>query len=288
MTHVFTRPFRVRIYELDSLGHVNNAVYLRYCEQAAMEAAESLGYTLERHRELGWVWVIRRTILEHVAPARYGDTINVTTWLSRLTRASAYREYLLTREGDGAVIGRAQSRWVLLDTRTGHPIRMPPDMWEIFQPNGKVAVRDLKPMRGEKPTENPHRYTHRRKVQHYELDSAGHVNNAIYLNWLEQAKIEACAEAGYPLSRLREIGIVIVQTRIEVEYLRPALDGDEIEVRSWLAAMARTHGTWAHEVYRLDSGELLCRAWSTGAFLNLEGHPTRAPEPFIQAVLEGP
>ncbi|RLC80002.1 MAG: hypothetical protein DRI61_06735 [Chloroflexi bacterium] len=288
MAHVFTRPFKVRIYELDSLGHVNNAVYLRYCEQAAMEASESVGYTWERYRELGWIWVIRRTIMEHIAPAYYGDTINVTTWLSRVTYASAFREYLLTRDKDGSIIGRAQSRWALIDARTGRPVRMPREMKEVFQPTGKVAIRDLKPMRGEKPTENPCCYIHRRRVQRYELDSAGHVNNAIYLNWLEQAKFDAITEAGFPSSRLREMGITIVQTRIEIEYLHPALEGDEIEIHSWLAAMARTHGTWGHKIIRVRDGELLARAWSTGAFLDLEGHPTRAPEALIKASLRGP
>jgi len=288
MTHVFTRPFRVRIYELDSLGQVRNAVYLHYCEQAAMEAAESLGYTLEYHRKLGWIWVVRRTILEYVAPARYGDIVNVTTWLSRLTHVSAYREYLLTRESDGAVLGRVQSRWVLLSTRTGRPVRLPREMAQIFQPNGKTVVRELMPMQGEESVENPRHYTHRRKVQRYELDSAGHVNNAVYLNWLEQAEQEAMAQAGFPASRLRERGITVAQTRIELEYLRPAREGDEIEIDSHLAAIASSHGTWAHQIRRAGGGALLARAWSTNAFLTSDGHSTRAPASLLQALIQRP
>ncbi len=284
MTHIHTVPFKVRLYELDSLGHVNNAVYLRYCEQAAMEASESVGYTLEKYRERGWLWVIKHTIIEHVAPASYGDTIEVTTWVSQITPASTFREYLLTRQGDGATIARARSRWVLLDAGSGRPIRMPPEMREIFRPNGKIAVRDLKPMRGEKSLENPRIFRHFRRVQRYELDSAGHVNNAVYLNWLEQAKFDATDSLGFTSAWLREKGITIVQTRAEIEYIRPALEGDELEIVSRLAGMARTHGTWEHLIYKRPSGELVARAWSTGAFLDSTGRPTRAPEELISAL----
>lgn len=286
MTYVHTVPFKVRLYELDSLGHVNNAVYLRYCEQAAMEASESAGYTLDKYKEKGWLWIIKHTILEHVAPAFYGDVIEVTTWVSQITPASTFREYLLTRRSDGALIARARSRWVLLDAKSGRPLRMPEEMREVFRPNGEIAVRDLKPMRGEKHVENAKVFHHFRKVQRYELDSAGHVNNAVYLNWLEQAKFEAMVSAGYPYSRLKEAGITIVQVRAEIEYIKPALDGDELEIVSRLAGMARTHGTWEHAIYKCATGELVAKAWSTGAFLDSTGRPTRAPGELIAALVE--
>ena len=36
------------------------------------------------------------------------------------------------------------------------------------------------------------------KVRHYEMDALGHVNNAVYLHYLEQAAIEHSAAAGFP------------------------------------------------------------------------------------------
>ncbi|MBW4664206.1 MAG: acyl-CoA thioesterase [Chroococcus sp. CMT-3BRIN-NPC107] len=43
---IFTTQLRVRHYEMDALGHVNNAVYQSYLEQAAIEHSEYLGLTL--------------------------------------------------------------------------------------------------------------------------------------------------------------------------------------------------------------------------------------------------
>lgn len=45
----FVTQLRVRHHEMDALGHVNNAVYQHYLEQAAVEHAESLGFTLARY-----------------------------------------------------------------------------------------------------------------------------------------------------------------------------------------------------------------------------------------------
>jgi acyl-CoA thioester hydrolase len=44
MTRTYTRRFKVRQYELDSFGHVNNAVYVNYLQEAAIEASADAGY----------------------------------------------------------------------------------------------------------------------------------------------------------------------------------------------------------------------------------------------------
>ncbi len=57
MTRTYLRRFRVRQYELDSFGHVNNAVYVNYLQGAAIEAAVAAGYSLKLYDEHGTRWV---------------------------------------------------------------------------------------------------------------------------------------------------------------------------------------------------------------------------------------
>ncbi|MDQ3589443.1 MAG: acyl-CoA thioesterase [Actinomycetota bacterium] len=64
------------------------------------------------------------------------------------------------------------------------------------------------------------------RVRHYEADAVGHVNNAAYLHYLEQAAIEHSAAVGYPLGRYREMGTLFIVRRHEVDYLRPVSPGD--------------------------------------------------------------
>lgn len=288
MTHTYSRRFQVRHYELDSLGHVNNAVYLNYLQQTAIEASADAGYDLARYEEMGVIWLIRNTIIEYGRPAGFGDELLVTTWVSDFGRVQSHREYLVTHGGGGDVVARARIKWAFLDKDTLAPSRIPPEMVATFQPNGRRSIRHLRPGQGEKPTVEAHRYTSRRRVQHYELDPAQHVNNAIYLNWVEQAFFDASSAAGYPPARLmQEFGLVFVVRRSEIDYQWPAVEGDEIEITSWVNTMARTHGTWIHEMRRATDQALLARVHSTGAFVDLSGRPIRLPEAYQLAVLRG-
>lgn len=286
MTHIYTRPFRVRHYELDSLGHVNNAVYLNYLQQAAMEASADAGYSLDRYEEMGVLWLVRETIVEYGRPATYGDTLLVKTWVSDFKRVQSHREYHLTHGISGETVVRARTKWAFLAQETLTPRRIPAEMIETFRPNGETIVRHLKPGQGEKPVEGTRRYLTRRRVQHYELDPAQHVNNAVPLNWVEQAFYDACSAAGHPPDRLaRDSGLIFLVRRNQIDYRQPALAGDEIEITSWVNTMARTHGTWIHEMRRAADQVLLTRIHSTGAFVNPDGRPIRLPEALYKAVL---
>src|SRR5215217_738802 len=66
----FAAYFRVRHYEADALGHVNNAAYLHYLEQAAIEHSAAVGYPLRRYQEMGTLFIVRRTRSTTFAPPR--------------------------------------------------------------------------------------------------------------------------------------------------------------------------------------------------------------------------
>jgi YbgC/YbaW family acyl-CoA thioester hydrolase len=130
-----------------------------------------------------------------------------------------------------------------------------------------------------------------RRVQCYELDPMVHVNNAVYLNWLQQAVFEACAEVGWTWPRLLDSGVVIVQRRHEIEYFRPALRNDEIEIVSRVVDSRRVTGTWQQDVYCvrrdgqiLDPPLYLACDYNQGAFLTLDGRLTRLPQEMIDAL----
>ena len=52
----------------------------------------------------------------------------------------------------------------------------------------------------------------------YECDSYGHANNAVYLNYLEYARMEALNRKGLSLKKMKQMGFLIVVRRIEIDY----------------------------------------------------------------------
>ena len=85
-------------------------------------------------------------------------------------------------------------------------------------------------------------------VRSYELDILAHVNNAVYLNWLEQARLAAFDEIGYPLDALVERRWVTNVVRIEIDYRRPVVHGQTVVCRTELEGVGRTSLTLGHRL----------------------------------------
>lgn len=283
----YTRSFRIRHYEQDSFGHVNNAVYANYLQEAAIEASTDAGFSPAWYELNETGWVIRELAIRYYLQAAYGDELSVKTWVSDIRRVSSTREYLMTRSVDNARVARARVNWVYLDTRTGKPARVTDNFALAFEPSGKseeLGIRLQKPQK----TDDAFRYRSRRRVQTYELDTLRHVNNAVYLHWIEQAYFDALRAAGHPIERNREAGWWALQGGHEIEYFEPAFDNDEIEVTSWVCEMGKVRGAWIHEIRNATSGKLLARDYSLGIFVNNEGRLVAPPSAFIEDVLRGP
>jgi acyl-CoA thioester hydrolase len=146
----FETYLRVRFHELDALGHVNNANYLNYVEQAAIDHAAFLGLGMNEMRELGGVFVARRHEIDYLRSAVAGETLRIITWLGVPHGASVDRSYLVLQEpqlrgvlsqdriirGEDVprtlpLVARARTAWVFVDS-AGRPRRIPPQVMDRF------------------------------------------------------------------------------------------------------------------------------------------------------------
>ena len=116
-------------------------------------------------------------------------------------------------------------------------------------------------------------------VRTSELDSFGHVNHAVYLNYFEHARFEALEEAGFSWSLLAERGWAIFVVRIEVDYLAEAKRQDELLVRTWADSFRRTSMVLAQEMVRADDpAKVVARARVTAVWIGPERKPMRVPD----------
>lgn len=282
----YTRRFQVRHYELDAFNHVNNAVYANYMQEAAIEASTAAGYSPGWYREHGTSWFIRQLSIRYHLLATYGDSLEVTTWVSDMKRVTSNREYKITRASDGAQVARARVNWVYIDLKTGQPSRIPKEFERDFEPAGKLEELGIR-MQKPRLAERAFHYRQQRRVQIHELDTAQHVNNAVYLQWITEAYFAALRAAGHPIASLRQDWLV-VQGGHEIEYFEPAFDNDSIEVVSWMCEMGKVRGAWTHEIYNAATGKLLARDYSLGIFVDANGKLTVPPQNVIEAVIRGP
>src|SRR6476646_3302873 len=129
----FTAQLRVRHYEMDTLGHVNNAVYQNYLEQAAIEHLEHLDFSLERYQQLGGIFVMRRIQIEYLRPAVAGDNLEVTTWIQEMRGSRAIRRYEICKQGYDQLLVTAEALWVWVDTKAMRPRGIPHEILNLFE-----------------------------------------------------------------------------------------------------------------------------------------------------------
>jgi acyl-CoA thioester hydrolase len=116
------------------------------------------------------------------------------------------------------------------------------------------------------------------KVRTYECDSYGHVNNAVYLNYLEYARMEWLHSVGYTLKTLREEKkCLVVVVRIDIQFRKPAFEGDELEIITSVKEMRNTSGTFLQKIIRSGTEELISVAEVTWVFTDLTGKPIPIP-----------
>ncbi len=122
-------------------------------------------------------------------------------------------------------------------------------------------------------------YVLRIPVSPSDIDELAHVGNVVYLRWVQEAAMAHSRAVGLGLDHYLARGAAFVVTRHEIDYLRPALAGDEVEVETRVAAITTATSERRTAIRRARDGELLARAVTRWAYVDLAtGRPARIPE----------
>lgn len=128
-----------------------------------------------------------------------------------------------------------------------------------------------------------HSYVARLRVRYYEMDALKHVNNAVYLHYLEHAAWEHSEHMGMTWERYAELGGIFVLRRMEIDYLRPAVAGDSVEIATWVQEMNGPRAMRRYQITHAESGRVLVRALGTWAWIDPDsGRPRLIPREVLE------
>src|SRR5579871_796983 len=121
-----------------------------------------------------------------------------------------------------------------------------------------------------------HEYPFLIREQH--LDTFGHVNNARYLEILEEARWDLITRNGYGLDEVmrRRIGPTILE--INMKFQRELRNRQRITIRSWTESYAGKVGTFVQQILDAD-GNLCCETLFTIGLFDLTARKLIAPTP---------
>ncbi|WP_173780718.1 acyl-CoA thioesterase [Agarilytica rhodophyticola] len=125
---------------IDGLKHVNNAVYVSWCEDAGWAHSIELGLGIDDYHNLNRAMAIRHSEFDYLQAGYLNDQLLVATWLTASDgKLAMERRFQLLRKSDGATLLRARWDLVCIEITSGRPKRMPEDFKRIYG----AAVIDL-------------------------------------------------------------------------------------------------------------------------------------------------
>ena len=126
---------KIKIYyeDTDAGGVVYYANYLRYFERARTEFLESLGIKISFYAQKGIKFVVVRTEIDYISPAKLGDVLEIETKLKELKKVSLTFEYTLTKHQDQKLVVKGITKLACVDNNL-NLIKIPGEIYSlIFQ-----------------------------------------------------------------------------------------------------------------------------------------------------------
>ncbi len=275
MPRIYTWQHTVRNYEGDAWGQLQPSGILRLLERSAIIAAAEGGYGREFHDEHNTAWVVRRMKLLMPSVAHANDDLEITTWASHFVRVRGGREYRVQNLDTDQQIAHAIAEWVYIDRATGAPRAIPASVGVDFDVPGAPLGNYEPPAVAS--LDSPREFVDTRRAEWYEADTMGHVNNAVYADWLDAATRLAMEEMGWPIVRLKADGFQLRAEYLYLDYKSPVLPGERLVVTTRLVGMEGRLCATSHSIARAEDGTEAALAEYVYGWADEAGEPLEPP-----------
>jgi acyl-CoA thioester hydrolase len=102
------------------------------------------------------------------------------------------------------------------------------------------------------------------------VDVHGHANNLEYLRWMQEAAVQHSAAQGWPPERYLEAGESWFVRSHSIDYLRPAVAGEELLILTWVAGFESRRSPRRYWCVRASDHQLLAKAETMWIYVDLE------------------
>lgn len=125
----FALPFTATPADIDELGHVNNAVWVRWIQELAVAHWAAVA---SAEQQAAYVWVVTRHEIDYRGNVAVGETVIGETWVPEPPKGARFDRHVRFAGADGKVTVEAVTTWALLDRATGRLLRVRPEIAAPF------------------------------------------------------------------------------------------------------------------------------------------------------------
>jgi acyl-CoA thioester hydrolase len=129
----FTKTFVADAADIDELGHVNNAVWVRWIQELAVAHWEAVAP--QEHRE-AYIWVVTRHEIDYRGNLAEGQQATGATWVPEPPRGARFDRHFRFTSADGRTLVEGVTTWALLDRASGRLLRVRADVAAPFISDG--------------------------------------------------------------------------------------------------------------------------------------------------------
>lgn len=115
--------------DIDELGHVNNAVWVRWIQDVA--TAHWAAAAPADHID-AYVWVVTRHVIDYRGNVRAGEAVTAETWVPGTPKGARFDRHMRFTGADGRVKVDAVTTWALIDRASGRLLRVTPEIAAPF------------------------------------------------------------------------------------------------------------------------------------------------------------
>ncbi|MDB5688837.1 MAG: hypothetical protein JWL91_713 [Sphingomonas bacterium] len=118
---LFALGFSAAAADIDEIGHVNNAVWVRWIQEVATAHWMAVADPAEVAARL---WVVTRHEIDYLRALGPGGHVTARTWVGDAPRGARFDRHVEFVGEDGTVHVRARTTWAMIDRASGRPLRV--------------------------------------------------------------------------------------------------------------------------------------------------------------------
>ena len=121
----FTLSITPKPTDIDELGHVNNAVWVRWIQDMATAHWEAVA--APEHLEK-YIWMVTRHEIDYRGNVKLGEAVTGRTWIESTPKGARFDRRVDFVDSSGKVIVDANSTWAMIDRESGRLARIRDDV----------------------------------------------------------------------------------------------------------------------------------------------------------------